>query len=287
MNFIIVTGLSGAGKTLAINALEDMEYFCIDNLPPQLITKFAQICNASKGNLSKIAIVTDTRGREMFKELYNVLDELNKESFKFKILFLDSSNETLIRRFKETRRKHPLIGNYGLKTIDDAIKKEREILTPIKERADFIIDTSLYSTSQLKENISNLFLNSSNEGIIINCESFGFKYGNPTSSDLVFDVRCLKNPFYIENLRPKTGLDKEVSDFVKMSSNAKKMLKHLENLLEFLIPLYIKEGKSQLTIAFGCTGGKHRSVTFAEHFYDFLKKKYKNVSVTHRDIDKI
>lgn len=286
MELVIITGLSGSGKSRTINALEDIGFFCVDNLPPKLIFKFAEIGTASKGSLNRIAVVTDIRGGDLFSGLLGELDLLKNHDFHYKLLFLDARDEVLIRRYKETRRKHPLVGVDGCVSVDDAVKREREILNPVRQKADFIIDTSLLSTSQLKENICKLFLEDLSDGMAINCMSFGFKYGDPTYSDLVFDVRCLPNPFYVEHLKNQTGLDQPVRDYVNNSSDTQELMKKLEDLLDFLIPLYLKEGKSQLTIAFGCTGGKHRSVTFAEHFYKYLGQKGNRVSVNHRDIEK-
>lgn len=286
MELVIITGLSGSGKSQTINAMEDVGFFCVDNLPPKLIFKFAEIGTASKGNLDRIAIVTDIRGGDLFSGLFEELTLLEREDFKYKILFLDASEEALIRRFKETRRKHPLIGKNGCNSISEAISKEKDLLRPARERADYILDTSLWSNAQLKENISKLFLEDVQDGMLINCMSFGFKYGEPTYADLVFDVRCLPNPFYIDELKHKTGLDKQVRDYVLSFSETEKLFEKLKDLIDFLVPLYIKEGKSQLTIAFGCTGGKHRSVTFAELFYHHLSDNGNRVSVNHRDIEK-
>lgn len=286
MELVIITGLSGSGKSQTINAMEDVGFFCVDNLPPKLIFKFAEIGTASKGNLDRIAIVTDIRGGDLFSGLFEELALLEREDFKYKILFLDASEEALLRRFKETRRKHPLIGKNGCNTISEAISIEKELLRPARERADYILDTSLWSNAQLKQNISKLFLEDVQDGMLINCMSFGFKYGEPTYADLVFDVRCLPNPFYIDELKHKTGLDKQVRDYVLSFSDTEKLFEKLKDLIDFLVPLYLKEGKSQLTIAFGCTGGKHRSVTFAELFYQHLSDKGNRVSVNHRDIEK-
>lgn len=286
MELVIITGLSGSGKSQTINAMEDVGFFCVDNLPPKLIFKFAEIGTASKGNLDRIAIVTDIRGGDLFSGLFEELALLEREDFKYKILFLDASEEALLRRFKETRRKHPLIGKNGCNSISEAISIEKELLRPARERADYILDTSLWSNAQLKQNISKLFLEDVQDGMLINCMSFGFKYGEPTYADLVFDVRCLPNPFYIDELKHKTGLDKQVRDYVLSFSDTEKLFEKLKDLIDFLVPLYLKEGKSQLTIAFGCTGGKHRSVTFAELFYHHLSDKGNRVSVNHRDIEK-
>lgn len=285
MDFIIVTGLSGAGKSRAIDALEDIGFFCIDNMPPSLIAKFTEISEKLEGKLSKVAFVTDVRGGDLFSDFVTELDTLKANGINFKLLFLDCKNSVLIRRYKETRRKHPLIDKANL-SIEKAVKLERQILMQARERADYIIDTSNTSVMQLKEKINNLFLDNLNTTLAISCMSFGFKYGVATEADLIFDVRCLPNPFYIEELKPKTGLDSDVSEYVMSFEQSKELLKKLTDLIDFLIPLYIDEGKSQLTIAFGCTGGKHRSVTFAENMYKHLSEQGKRVSVNHRDIIK-
>ncbi len=286
MEIVIITGLSGSGKSKTIGILEDIGFFCVDNLPPKLISKFVQIGKASKGNLDRIAIVTDIRGGQMFSDIFEEIDCLNHDNVNYKILFLDANYEILKRRFSETRRKHPLIGIDNCFNVADAIEKEKKLLYGVKSRADYVIDTSQLTNSQLKERISKLFLEKSKDVMIINFVSFGFKHGDITCADLVFDVRCLPNPYYIDSLRLKTGLDEEVRNYVISFDETKQLIKKLEDLIEFLIPLYIKEGKSQLTIAFGCTGGMHRSVTFAEIFYGKFLKKDNKVSVSHRDINK-
>lgn len=288
MKLIIVTGLSGSGKSRTIDALEDIGFFFVDNVPPKLISKFVEISIQSSGDLDRLAIVTDIRGGAMFSGLFDELDQLKQEypeDFQYKLLFLDASDSVLISRFKETRRKHPLLDE-TCTSIDEAIKAERKILFPARERADYIVDTTLLSTAQLKERICKLFLDDYATGMLINCMSFGFKYGDPTYADLVFDVRCLPNPFYVDKLKHLTGLDPKVSGFVMDSPDSQELLKKIKDLIDFLLPLYMKEGKSQLTVAFGCTGGKHRSVTFAEELYRYLSEKENRVSVNHRDINK-
>ena len=286
MEIVIITGLSGSGKSKTIGILEDIGFFCVDNLPPKLISKFVQIGKASKGNLDRIAIVTDIRGGQMFSDIFEEIDCLDREKVNYKILFLDANYEILKRRFSETRRKHPLIGADNCFNVIDAIEKEKKLLYGVKSKADYVIDTSQLTNSQLKERISKLFLEKSKDIMMINFVSFGFKHGDITCADLVFDVRCLPNPYYIDSLRFKTGLDEEVRDYVISFDESKQLIEKLEDLIEYLIPLYIREGKSQLTIAFGCTGGMHRSVTFAEIFYRKFLKNDNKVSVSHRDINK-
>lgn len=286
MEIVIITGLSGSGKSKTIGILEDIGFFCVDNLPPKLISKFVQIGKASKGNLDRIAIVTDIRGGQMFSDIFEEIDCLDRDKVNYKILFLDANYEILKRRFSETRRKHPLMGIDNCFNVIDAIEKEKKLLYCVKSRADYVIDTSQLTNSQLKERISKLFLEQSKDVMMINFVSFGFKHGDITCADLVFDVRCLPNPYYIDSLRFKTGLDEEVRNYIISFDESKQLIKKLEDLIEFLIPLYIKEGKSQLTIAFGCTGGMHRSVTFAEIFYRKFFKNDNKVSVSHRDINK-
>lgn len=285
MQFVIVTGLSGSGKSGAINVLEDIGYYCIDNMPPELIPKFADICSRSDTKIENIAIVTDIRGGDMFLKLKETITKLQNEGLKVKILFLDASDEVLIKRYKETRRKHPL-DNSVHGSLNRAIKSEREMLLSVKEMADYYVDTSLLSIAQLKERINSIFLDNADDFMQITVMSFGFKYGANTEADLVFDVRCLPNPFYIPELKSHTGLEECVSSYVMQFKQSKDLLLKLEDMIDFLIPLYIKEGKSQLVIAFGCTGGKHRSVTFAELMYKYLKNKNVKVRISHRDINK-
>ena len=283
MDFVIVTGMSGAGKSRAVDALEDIGFYCIDNMPPKLISKFAEICLQSDGKISREAIVTDVRGGELFQGLFDELDHLKDQEFSYKLMFLDASDAVLMRRYKETRRRHPLLDVvHG--SIENALKSERLLLKPARERADYIIDTTHLSAAQLKERISNIFLDNVMTGMLINCTSFGFKYGPATEADLVFDVRCLPNPFYVDELKKQTGLDQPVRDYVMKWPQSIELLNKIVDLVDFLIPYYLDEGKSQLVIAFGCTGGKHRSVTFAEYLYKHLSDKGHKVTVNHRDI---
>ncbi|EEG29563.1 hypothetical protein CLOSTMETH_02834 [[Clostridium] methylpentosum DSM 5476] len=286
MELIIVTGLSGAGKSRTVNALEDIGFFCVDNMPPKLISKFVEIGMQSKGEIERMAVVTDIRGGELFDGLFEELDLLRSKEFEYKLLFLTASDEVLIRRYKETRRKHPLVGTL-CNSLEEAVKQERKIMSHARERADYILDTSLMSNAQLKERICKLFLDNIATGMMINCMSFGFKYGDPTYADLVFDVRCLPNPFYVDELKHKTGLNTEVKDYVMQSQDSTVLFDKIKDLIDFLLPLYLNEGKSQLTVAFGCTGGKHRSVTFAELLYQYLTDKGNKTSVNHRDINKL
>lgn len=284
MQFIIVTGMSGSGKSSAVNVLEDIGYYCIDNMPPELISKFADICAQSDGKIDKVAFVVDVRGGDLFLKLQDTVSSLKSEHINLKILFLDSSDDVIVRRYKETRRKHPLDEvSYG--NIRKAIETEREVLVPIKAASDYYIDTSNTSTSQFRERMYSIFLEN-NDYMHIDIRSFGFKFGSLAEGDLIFDVRCLPNPFYIPELKEKTGLDSEVSSYVMKFDEAKELCRKLTDLLDFLIPLYEKEGKSQLVVAFGCTGGKHRSVTFAEAIAKHLKEKNYKVRIAHRDIEK-
>lgn len=284
MKFLIVTGLSGSGKSGAVNVLEDIGYYCIDNIPPQLIPKFAEIC-LGNGQMHKVAIVTDIRGGELFLELDQGLKYLKDNQLETSILFLDASDEVLIKRYKETRRKHPLDEQcHG--SLQKAITTERDVLASVREVADYYIDTSELSMNQLKETVYSLFLDNPGDSMVVKVMSFGYKYGVSREADLVFDVRCLPNPFYIPELKHHTGLESCVSDYVLSFGQSAELVKKLEDLLDFLIPLYIHEGKSQLVIAFGCTGGKHRSVTFAEAIYKYLREKKMRCRISHRDIDK-
>jgi UPF0042 nucleotide-binding protein len=284
MELVIVTGLSGAGKSRAVNALEDMGFYCVDNMPPSLITKFAELCGSNK-MLTKVAIVTDTRGGELFHGFFASLDDLLQQGASYKILFLDAADDVLVRRFRETRRKHPLLSSTD-GSVTEAVEKERELLKPVRARADYIIDTSHISPAQLKERIAKLFTGDSQTGLMISCMSFGFKYGAPTEGDLVFDVRCLPNPYYIDELRPLTGLDAPIVDYVLACPQTEGFRVRLLDMIDYLMPLYVQEGKSQLVIAIGCTGGKHRSVVLTELLYKHLLDKGLRASVNHRDITK-
>lgn len=285
MELVIITGMSGSGKSGAANVLEDIGYFCIDNMPPQLLPKFIEICEKSGDEVEKLAIVVDIRSGERLFTLKQNIDELKAQNIPAKILFMDASDEVLVKRYKETRRKHPLAsrtsGNLHL-----AVNLERELLTPIREIADYLIDTTMLNGMQMNEKVRSIFLENLSDYMTITSMSFGFKYGSPNEADLVFDVRCLPNPFYIPDLKNKTGCDKEVRDYVMSFDESKTLLEKLKDLLSFMIPLYIKEGKSQLIIAFGCTGGKHRSVTYAKLLGEYLQQSGQNVIISHRDIDK-
>ena len=283
MEILIVTGMSGAGKSRAIDTLEDMGYFCVDNLPPELITVFSSLTERS--DMSKVAIVTDIRGGTLFGGLIDTLNKMKTDGKPYKLLFLDADDQILVKRYKETRRKHPLSDMFS-GSITQAVHFEREILAPIKEMADFRLDTSLISVSQLKNRITAMFSVGGEGNITIQCMSFGFKYGLPNESDLVFDVRCLPNPYYVEELREKTGLDKEVSDYVMSFDETQGVIKRILELVDYMLPLYMNEGKSQLVISIGCTGGRHRSVAIDEYIGHYLKERHKKVFMNHRDINK-
>ena len=284
MEFVIVTGISGSGKSSAVKVLEDIGFFCIDNMPPQLIPNFASMCNENS-EITKVAIVTDIRGGAMFFKLEECITKLHVAGIDVKVLFLEASKEVLMKRYSETRRKHPLDEVSG-GDLSKALDAEIELLGEIRENADYIVDSTLLSSGQLKEHIADLFLDKPTDRMIFSCMSFGFKYGIPGEADLVFDVRCLPNPFYLPELKHKTGLDKEVRDYVMSFEQSVKLEEKLRDLIEFLIPHYVSEGKSRLVIAFGCTGGKHRSVTFAERMAGYLRSKDCKVRILHRDAKK-
>mgnify|MGYP001294426814 CR=1 FL=1 len=282
MRFVIVTGLSGAGKSLTIRYLEDMGFFCVDNLPPRLIPKFAELCYQSEGKIDKVAVVVDIRGGGFFDELFECLYSMKDAGYSYEILFLDASDNVLIKRYKESRRMHPLVKEGR---VIQGISLERQKLKRLKEKANYIIDTSSLHPKQLKEVLIDLFIDNKNyEGIIISIISFGFKHGILLDADLVFDVRFLPNPFYIEELKEHTGSEKKVKDYIFMFPETQEFINKLMDMLEFLIPYYIKEGKTQLVIGIGCTGGMHRSVTIAEAIYELLKNKGHRVTIEHRDI---
>ena len=283
MRFIIVTGLSGAGKSEATNALEDMGYFCVDNLPPKLIKKFAGVCKQSKGSIDKVALVMDIRGGIFFDDLFESLSELSKEQFQYEILFLDTSDEVLVKRFKEKRRSHPLAPGGRVIT---GIELERQKLRDVKDKADVIIDTSKYAIKDLREEMARKFGDKEmpEKQMAITILSFGFKYGIPVDSDLVFDVRFIPNPFYIPELKPFSGNDEPVKNYVMEQTETQTFLQKANDMFEFLIPNYQKEGKRQLIISIGCTGGRHRSVAIANSIYETLRANNHDVYIEHRDI---
>lgn len=284
MRFVIVTGMSGAGKTQAIRNLEDLGYFCIDNLPPTLIPKFAEVCYEARGKIDKIALVIDIRGGEFFHDLFHSLNYLKSENYKYEILFLDASDEVLVKRFKECRRKHPLAPEGR---ILNGIVEERKRLREVKDNADNIIDTSNFTNMVLREEITRVY---GEEGqletqLMITVLSFGFKYGIPVDSDLVFDVRFLPNPFYIPELKEFSGNDTPVVEYVMGYNETKNFIDKLQDMLNFLIPNYQREGKRQLIVSIGCTGGRHRSVAIANAIYGKLKEDGHKVTIDHRDIN--
>lgn len=285
MRFVIVTGMSGAGKSTVLKFLEDIGFFCVDNLPPSLIPKFVELCDSPTSEVENVALGIDIRGGKKFGELFDFLSEVSDEESKFEILFLDCDDEVILKRYKESRRSHPL--SLRGERLISGIKKERELLSNIKERADYIIDTSNLLTRHLRTQLSEIFLEGKGfVSLMITVLSFGFKYGLPSDADLVFDVRFIPNPFYIKELRTLTGNDVAVRDYVMQWEEAQKFREKLTDMIEFLIPHYIKEGKTQLVIAVGCTGGRHRSVTLANELHNHLKKVGYSVVIAHRDIDK-
>ncbi|KOF58058.1 glmZ(sRNA)-inactivating NTPase [Clostridium sp. DMHC 10] len=284
MRFVIVTGLSGAGKTQAIRSLEDLGYFCVDNLPSTLIPKFAEACFQTQGVIDRVALVIDIRGGKFFDNIFEGLDYLKNNGYSYEILFLDASDEVLIKRYKESRRKHPLAPEGR---IINGIELERKKLEEIRNMANNIIDTSKLVARELKEKITVIY---QREGqietkLIVTVVSFGFKYGIPVDSDLVFDVRFLPNPFYIPDLKHYSGNEKPVSEYVMSFPQTQAFIDKLHDMLKFLIPNYIKEGKRQLIVSIGCTGGRHRSVTIANEIYKRLKNDGQIVNIDHRDIE--
>jgi Predicted P-loop-containing kinase len=278
--------MSGAGKSTALKMLEDVGYFCVDNLPVPLIPKMADLLRVPGSELNKAALGVDIRSGQSLTEMARVLEELDNAGMKYEILFLESTDHVLIKRYKETRRFHPLAGNDG--RVDEGISKERERIKFLKKRADYLIDTSHMLTRELKRELNKIFVeNKEYKNLYISVLSFGFKYGIPPDSDLVFDVRFLPNPYYIEDLRPQSGNDREVREYVMNNEKAIEFLDKMTELVEFLIPNYVQEGKTQLVIAIGCTGGKHRSVTLANELFEALSKNENyGIRVEHRDIGK-
>jgi len=282
---VIITGMSGAGKTIAVQSLEDLGFFCVDNLPPVLIPKFAELIEQSQGRIARVALVIDLRGREFFTALSESLGYLKEHyTIRYEILFLDATDSVLVQRYKESRRRHPLAPE-GMPL--EGIQNERKLLEDLKGWATQVIDTSSLKPGQLKEKIVSRFSNSGQNTLNINVTSFGFKYGVPIDADLIFDVRFLPNPHYIDNLRPRTGQDQEVYDYVMKWAETQEFLQKLLDLLQYLIPQYHKEGKSQVVIGIGCTGGKHRSVAIAEYLGKMLAAgETETVRVHHRDAER-
>ena len=281
---VIITGVSGAGKSTAIGFLEDVGYYCIDNMPPVLLNTFLELLE-NKGERNKIAVVIDIRSTENFESLIEVLNEKEKFNYDIKVVYLDIKTHIVLKRYKLTRRKHPYADRFN-GDIAQALAYEREILSSVRLRADHIIDTSDISGNQLRDRLTQILLGSDRDVMNIHVISFGFKHGIPTEADFVIDVRCLPNPYWVENLRTKTGLDDEVINYVFSFDESKKLLDKLIDMLDFLNPLYIKEGKSQIVFAIGCTGGNHRSVAIAEALKKHFCGRWDNVSVNHRDINR-
>ena len=286
MRFVIVTGVSGAGKSTALKMLEDARYFCVDNLPIQLLEKFASLLPEIHGeDVQNVALGIDARSGRALDELEVVLDRMKEAGYEFEILFLDAEDNVLVKRYKETRRSHPLAMTGR---VDEGIRIEREKMHFLKERADYIIDTSYLLTRELKQEVEKLFVDNQEFcNLMVSVLSFGFKYGIPADADLVFDVRFLPNPYYVDDLRPLTGMEDSVFEYVMNSSAAREFADRLEDMVRFLIPHYVKEGKTNLVIAIGCTGGKHRSVTLARELYErLLKSGQYGFRLEHRDIEK-
>lgn len=285
MEILIISGLSGGGKSKAASFLEDMGFYIVDNMPAAMILKFAEFCAAGNGRYDRVALVYDVRTADSFTELFDVLDQLKAMTTHCRMLFLEASPDVIIKRYKETRRRHPL-GDVA-ESLESAVLQERCVMKPVRQRADFIIDTSKTSTAQLRGELLRLFSEEGEKGgLTVSLSSFGFKYGLPMEADLVFDVRFMPNPFYIEELRPLTGLDAPVAEYVFSFPQTQDYLKKLQDLLSFTLPLYAEEGKTVLVIAIGCTGGHHRSVAVTHALTEFIRELGYPVSETHRDINR-
>ncbi|HIU48973.1 MAG TPA: RNase adapter RapZ [Candidatus Avimonoglobus intestinipullorum] len=281
MQLTVVTGMSGSGKTQVVRFLEDMGFFCIDNMPPILIEKFADMFFSVNGKYDKIAFVIDVRVGEMINQLLDTLQILKENGYDHRLLFLDASDETLVKRYKETRRIHPVASDKGLL---ESIRRERQMLAQLKEAADVVIDTTDMAISDLMQRLKEIYIHNGDpqKAITVNIMAFGFKYGIPLDSDLVFDVRCFPNPFYVEELKDKTGNDREVQEYVMKFEETQKFLEKLVDMVRFLLPLYVEEGKTSLTVSIGCTGGKHRSVTLANKLGEALE--HYHVNLIYRDV---
>ena len=284
MEFLIVSGLSGAGKSTVMSILEDSGYFCVDNLPPVLIPKFAEVCLAGAGAYERVAMVCDIRGGEKFDGLFEAMDALRAMEFRYKVVFVEADGEAIIKRYKETRRSHPLMEEMG--GLAKAVERERSLMEPVRRRADCVIDTTSLPVRKLRGQVLDMFApnrKSANE-MSVTVTSFGFKYGLPLEADLVFDVRFLPNPFYVAELRPQTGLDQGVADYVFANPAARELMDHLRSMMSFLLPHFVEEGKSALVVAVGCTGGRHRSVAVTHALTEYIQSLGYAAGETHRDM---
>lgn len=285
MEFVIVTGLSGAGKTNALHAMEDSGYYCVDNLPPLLLNTFYDLCeNSTDARLKKVAVVADARSGEMFAEIPEVLSKLRLDGKKFKILFLDAKPDVLLVRFKGTRRKHPLIDEIISGSIEEAVEFENELMKGVKAMADYVIDTTLMNPNELKERVTTLFSAGAGDSLLVTCMSFGYKYGIPPEADMVVDVRCLPNPFYVKELKHLTGLDEAVREYILSAAVTGEFLQKLYDYIDYTLPLYRQDNKSELVIGVGCTGGKHRSVTVARQLNSHFLENGQKSALHNRDI---
>ncbi|MBQ4381941.1 MAG: RNase adapter RapZ [Oscillospiraceae bacterium] len=284
MEILIISGLSGAGKSRVAAALEDLDFYVVDNMPVSLIPKFAELCAATRGRYERVALVTDVRSRESFDELFEALDELLSLGFPYKILYVDATVDTIVKRYKETRRRHPL-DTEGISLVE-AVHREIKILEPVRQRADYTIDTTGLTLGRLQRTLFRMFGAGGEDKIRVSCMSFGYKYGLPMEADIVFDVRFLPNPFYVPELRDKTGQSTEVAEYVFKGGQAQEFLHRFEEMLSYLMPNYEEEGKLSLTVAVGCTGGKHRSVAVTEALAAYFASKGYTTECIHRDLDK-
>lgn len=287
MEFVIITGMSGAGKTTALHVLEDIGYYCVDNIPAALIGTLYTLCATSTDErMKRVAVVVDVRGNNNYKLMNSQIEEFKRMHNDAKILFFDAKNDILVVRYKETRRKHPLAERLREGSVVDAVEAEKNLLTPLKRIADYMVDTTYMSNKQLRERVMSMFMENPDQSMALTFMSFGFKYGIPLEADLILDVRCLPNPFYIPELKPLTGLDREVRDYVLGSEDTRGFLSRTVSLLDFAVPLYLKEGKSELVVGVGCTGGKHRSITLARALCEHFQEQGYRCIIHHRDVNK-